>query len=195
MTNLIEETLHKHHEKIDDLEASLIGYEAKETSDETEETMAIASTLDEEELADLKDQFQVIDVDKSGLISFEEMKQALAKDVPWRLRGPRVPEILQAIDSNTDGLVDLREFVAATLHVHQMEQDSDKWHVRCKTAFDKFDMEGDGYITPEELRMCPFRYFEGERRYSGTPAKQLGYGLLKKQQLHAIWHCIRTSGV
>ncbi|KAG6523898.1 hypothetical protein ZIOFF_013785 [Zingiber officinale] len=33
------ETLHMHHEKIDDLEASLIGYEAKETSDETEETM------------------------------------------------------------------------------------------------------------------------------------------------------------
>ncbi|XP_042464509.1 calcium-dependent protein kinase 4-like isoform X1 [Zingiber officinale] len=90
---------------------------------------AIASILDEEELADLKDQFQVIDVDKSGLISFEEMKQALAKDVPWRLRGPRVPEILQVIDSNTDGLVDFREFVAATLHVHQMEQDSHKWHV------------------------------------------------------------------
>ncbi|XP_074557184.1 calcium-dependent protein kinase 28 isoform X1 [Curcuma longa] len=114
---------------------------------------AIASTLDEEELADLKDQFEVIDVDKSGLISLEEMRQALAKDVPWRLRGPRVPEILQAIDSNTDGLVDFTEFVAATLHVHQMEQDSDKWRIRCKAAFDKFDMDGDGYITPEELRM------------------------------------------
>ncbi|KAG6496953.1 hypothetical protein ZIOFF_044833 [Zingiber officinale] len=34
-----EETLHMHHEKIDDLEASLIGYEVKETSDEAEETM------------------------------------------------------------------------------------------------------------------------------------------------------------
>ncbi|KAG6510516.1 hypothetical protein ZIOFF_028540 [Zingiber officinale] len=31
-----EETLHMHHENIDDLEASLIGYEAKETSDEKE---------------------------------------------------------------------------------------------------------------------------------------------------------------
>ncbi|KAG6498046.1 probable peptide/nitrate transporter At3g43790 [Zingiber officinale] len=35
----LPETLHMHHEKIDDLEGSLIGYEAKETSDETEETM------------------------------------------------------------------------------------------------------------------------------------------------------------
>nr|XP_009380108.1 PREDICTED: calcium-dependent protein kinase 4 isoform X1 [Musa acuminata subsp. malaccensis]XP_018678174.1 PREDICTED: calcium-dependent protein kinase 4 isoform X2 [Musa acuminata subsp. malaccensis] len=115
---------------------------------------ALASTLDEDELANLRDQFQAIDVDKSGSISLDEMRQALAKDVPWRLKGPRVLEILQAIDSNTDGLVDFTEFVAATLHVHQMEEhDSEKWHLRCKAAFDKFDVDGDGYITPEELRM------------------------------------------
>ncbi|KAG6518432.1 hypothetical protein ZIOFF_021907 [Zingiber officinale] len=38
-----QETLHMHHEKVDDLEASLIGYEAKETSGETEETMVRGS--------------------------------------------------------------------------------------------------------------------------------------------------------
>lgn len=36
---------------------------------------AIASTLDEDELADLRDQFQLIDIDKSGSISLEEMRQ------------------------------------------------------------------------------------------------------------------------
>lgn len=35
---------------------------------------ALASTLKEEELADLKDQFDAIDVDKSGSISIEEMR-------------------------------------------------------------------------------------------------------------------------
>ena len=35
---------------------------------------ALASTLNEEELADLKDQFDAIDVDKSGSISIEEMR-------------------------------------------------------------------------------------------------------------------------
>ncbi|XP_064961568.1 calcium-dependent protein kinase 4-like [Musa acuminata AAA Group] len=115
---------------------------------------AIASTLDEDELADLKDQFQAIDIDKSGSISLDEMRQALAKDIPWRLKGPRDLDILQAIDSNTDGLVDFTEFVAATLHVHQMEEhDSEKWRSRCKAAFEKFDVDRDGYITPEELRM------------------------------------------
>lgn len=36
---------------------------------------ALGSTLNEEELADLKDQFQAIDVDKSGAISLEEMRR------------------------------------------------------------------------------------------------------------------------
>ncbi|CAN6247354.1 unnamed protein product [Urochloa humidicola] len=115
---------------------------------------ALASTLNEEELADLKDQFDAIDIDKSGSISIEEMRHALAKDLPWRLKGPRVLEIIQAIDSNTDGLVDFKEFVAATLHIHQMaELDSERWGMRCQAAFSKFDLDGDGYITPEELRM------------------------------------------
>ncbi|XP_062102571.1 calcium-dependent protein kinase 28-like [Humulus lupulus] len=115
---------------------------------------ALASTLDEEELSDLKDQFDAIDVDKNGAISLEEMRQALAKDLPWKLKDSRVLEILQAIDSNTDGLVDFSEFVAATLHVHQLEEhDSDKWQERSQAAFHKFDLDKDGFITTEELRM------------------------------------------
>ncbi|KAJ4713971.1 GPCR kinase [Melia azedarach] len=115
---------------------------------------ALAGTLDEDELADLRDQFDAIDVDKNGSISLEEMRQALAKDLPWKLKESRVLEILQAIDCNTDGLVDFSEFVAATLHVHQLEEhDSEKWHLRSQAAFEKFDIDRDGFITPEELRM------------------------------------------
>lgn len=61
------------------------------------------------------------------------------------------------IDSNTDGLVDFTEFVAAALHVHQLEEhDSEKWQLRSRAAFEKFDIDKDGYITPEELRMVTF---------------------------------------
>ncbi|KAG9139640.1 hypothetical protein Leryth_018272, partial [Lithospermum erythrorhizon] len=115
---------------------------------------ALASTLDEQELSDLRDQFDAIDVDKNGVISLEEMRQALAKDLPWRLKDSRVVEILQAIDGNTDGLVDFSEFVAATLHVHQLEEHNTlMWQERSKAAFEQFDVDRDGYITLEELQM------------------------------------------
>ncbi|KAL9229627.1 hypothetical protein vseg_005075 [Gypsophila vaccaria] len=115
---------------------------------------ALASTLNEDELADLRDQFDAIDVDKSGTISLEEMRQALAKDLPWKLKDSRVMEIVEAIDSNTDGFVDFAEFVAATLHVHQLhELDNEKWQELSQAAFEKFDVDKDGYITPDELRM------------------------------------------
>ncbi|XP_059293054.1 calcium-dependent protein kinase 18 [Lycium ferocissimum] len=115
---------------------------------------ALASTLDEEELADVRDQFAAIDVDKNGVITLEEMRQALAKDLPWKMKESRVLEILQAIDSNTDGLVDFPEFVAATLHVPQLEEHNlIKWQQRSQAAFEKFDVDRDGFITPEELRM------------------------------------------
>ncbi|KAH0923202.1 hypothetical protein HID58_023220 [Brassica napus] len=115
---------------------------------------ALATTLDEEESADLRDQFDAIDVDKNGAISLDEMRQALAKDHPWKLKDARVAEILQAIDSNTDGFVDFEEFVAAALHVNQLEEhDSEKWQQRSRAAFEKFDIDGDGFITAEELRM------------------------------------------
>ena len=66
-------------------------------------------------------------------------------------------KISEQIDSNTDGLVDFSEFVAATLHVRQLEEhDNQKWNSRSQAAFNKFDVDGDGYITPEELRMVPF---------------------------------------
>ncbi|KFK30239.1 hypothetical protein AALP_AA7G235500 [Arabis alpina] len=115
---------------------------------------ALATTIDEDELDDLRDQFDAIDIDKNGAISLEEMRQALAKDLPWKLKDARVAEILQAIDSNTDGLVDFTEFVVATLHVNQLEEhDSEKWHQRSRAAFEKFDIDKDGFITPEELRL------------------------------------------
>ncbi|XP_047311510.1 calcium-dependent protein kinase 18-like [Impatiens glandulifera] len=115
---------------------------------------AFATTLDEEELAELRDQFDAIDVDKSGAISLEEMRIALAKDLPWKVKESRVLEIVQAIDSNTDGMVDFSEFVAAAIHVHQMEElSTEKWMNRSQAAFNKFDVDGDGYITSEELQL------------------------------------------
>ncbi|XP_024396742.1 calcium-dependent protein kinase 18 [Physcomitrium patens] len=116
---------------------------------------ALASTLEDSDIADLRDQFNAIDIDRNGTITLEEMREALQKDRPWVIKESRVGEILQAMDSNRDGIVDFNEFVAATLHVHQLEEtDSEKWQKRSRAAFSKFDFDGDGYITTEELKIA-----------------------------------------
>uniref|UniRef100_A0A7N0VD75 EF-hand domain-containing protein n=1 Tax=Kalanchoe fedtschenkoi TaxID=63787 RepID=A0A7N0VD75_KALFE len=81
------------------------------------------------------------------------MRQALAEDIPFKLKETRVTDILQAMDSNKYGPVDFSEFVAATLHVHQIEEhNSEMWKQWTKAAFEKFDLDRDGFITPEELK-------------------------------------------
>eukprot|EP00850_Spirogloea_muscicola_P009411 SM000052S17803 [mRNA] locus=s52:724587:728727:- [translate_table: standard] len=115
----------------------------------------LASTLDESEICDLRDQFNAMDVDKNGTITLEEMRQALQKDRPFaqNLQESRIVDILKAMDANSDGMIDFNEFVAATLHVHQLEEaDSDKWQDRSRAAFQKLDTDNDGFIDAEELR-------------------------------------------
>lgn len=71
----------------------------------------------------------------------------ISSAVYWR-------NLLNQIDDNTDGLVDFTEFVAAALHVYQLhDQDAQKWQQRSQTAFEKLDIDKDGYITPEELKL------------------------------------------
>lgn len=91
--------------------------------------------------------------------------------------------MLRQIDSNTDGLVDFHEFVAATLQVHQLEEhDTAKWNLRCQAAFQKFDVDNDGFITPEELRMVHLFHFQ---HHASCNPKSLGKSsTLHKQMLH-----------
>lgn len=64
------------------------------------------------------------------------------------------PFCARQMDTNCDGIIDFDEFVAATLHVQQLEDaDSEKWEERSRTAFAKFDKDSDGFIDAEELRL------------------------------------------
>ncbi|CAI5937415.1 unnamed protein product [Closterium sp. NIES-65] len=111
-------------------------------------------TIDEIRQA-LRDQFNAMDINKDGTITVDEIRQALSHDLPFEVKESRVLQILQAMDTNCDGIIDFDEFVAATLHVQQLEEaDSTKWQERSRAAFAQFDRDNDGYIDAEELRMA-----------------------------------------
>ena len=50
--------------------------------------------------------------------------------------------------------MDFPEFVVAILHIHQLEKHNlEIWQQRSLVAFEKFDVNRDGYITAEEIKM------------------------------------------
>ncbi|KAJ4881198.1 hypothetical protein Rs2_38253 [Raphanus sativus] len=55
------------------------------------------TTIDDDELDDLIDQFDTID--KKDSISLVETRQALTKDLPWKLKDARLAAIIQAMGS------------------------------------------------------------------------------------------------
>nr|GEU84130.1 calcium-dependent protein kinase 1-like [Tanacetum cinerariifolium] len=106
----------------------------------------IAESMSEEEIAGLKQMFQMIDTDNSGQITFEELKAGL-KRVGANLKESEIYDLMQAADVDNSGTIDYGEFVAATLHLNKIEKEDHLF-----AAFSYFDKDGSGYITADELQ-------------------------------------------
>ena len=56
------------------------------------------------------------------------------------------------MDYDGDGEIDYMEFVTAALHITQQQRgDKEAWQTRVRTAFDKIDADGNGFIDTKEL--------------------------------------------
>ncbi|XP_076959389.1 calcium-dependent protein kinase 1-like [Bidens hawaiensis] len=108
----------------------------------------IAESLSEEEIAGLKQMFQMIDTDNSGHITFDELKEGL-KRVGANLKESEIYDLMQAADIDDSGTIDYGEFVAATLHMNKIEKENHLF-----VAFSYFDKDGSGYITADELQQA-----------------------------------------
>ncbi|KAL8171834.1 hypothetical protein V2J09_023638 [Rumex salicifolius] len=108
----------------------------------------IAAKLSEEEIGGLKEMFKKIDADKSGAITFDELKQGL-KRVDSKLLESEIEDLMTSADVDENGILDYSEFVAATLHLHKLEMEEN-----LAQAFAYFDRDESGYITIDELRQA-----------------------------------------
>jgi len=107
----------------------------------------IASQLSEPQIKGLREAFLSLDQNGDGLLTLSELKAGLARTglrkLPEDLR-----EIMAGIDADHSGMIDYTEFLAATIERRQYIQEDVCW-----IAFRVFDVNGDGKITPSELRM------------------------------------------
>ncbi|XP_074379014.1 calcium-dependent protein kinase 26-like [Apium graveolens] len=106
----------------------------------------IAERLSEDEIAGLKQMFEMIDSDNSGHITLEELQIGLEK-VGANLMESEISDLMEAADLDNSGTIDYTEFVAAMLNQNKTLKEDHLF-----AAFSYFDKDGSGYITPDELQ-------------------------------------------
>ncbi|XP_062117683.1 calcium-dependent protein kinase 32-like [Humulus lupulus] len=109
----------------------------------------IAEHLSVEEVAGIKEGFNLMDTSSRGRINMDELRAGLHK------LGHQIPEadvhiLMEAGDVDKDGYLDYGEFVAISVHLRKMGSDDEHLH----KAFEFFDKNQSGYIEIDELSHC-----------------------------------------
>jgi len=104
----------------------------------------IATELNEDAIAELKNTFNILDANKDGTLTMREIEEGMKKfevDLPKDMQAT-----LKALDTDGSGSIDYTEFIAATLSKQQYLKKEVLW-----SAFRTFDKNGDGKISRTEL--------------------------------------------
>lgn len=116
----------------------------------------IADNLSEEEIKGLKQMFNNMDTDRSGSITYEELKSGLSR-LGSKLSETEIQQLMDAADVDNSGTIDYHEFITATMHRHRLDRDEN-----LHKAFQHFDKDGSGFITRDELRHAMSSYGMGD---------------------------------
>ncbi|XP_010675716.2 calcium-dependent protein kinase 33 [Beta vulgaris subsp. vulgaris] len=112
----------------------------------------IAENLPEEEIQGLKQMFANMDTDGSGSITYEELKEGLAR-LGSKLSETEVKALMDAADQDGSGSIDYIEFITVTMHRYRLERDDQLYK-----AFQYFDKDNSGFITTDELEAAMREY-------------------------------------
>uniref|UniRef100_A0A0C9S649 non-specific serine/threonine protein kinase n=1 Tax=Wollemia nobilis TaxID=56998 RepID=A0A0C9S649_9CONI len=106
----------------------------------------VAEYLSVEEVAGIREMFNMFDTDKNGSITLEELRAGILK-LGQQATESDIQMLMDAADVDGNGVLDYGEFVAVSIHLHRMGNDE---HLH--KAFQFFDKNGSGFIEIDELR-------------------------------------------
>ncbi|XP_047151912.1 CDPK-related kinase 7-like isoform X1 [Vigna umbellata] len=111
---------------------------------------ALAKTLTLVQLAYLREQFNMLGPNKSGLISMQNFKTGILRSATDASKDSRVLDYVNMVSSIQYRKLDFEEFCAAAISVHQLEG-VESWEQHARRAYELFEKEGNRPIMIEEL--------------------------------------------
>lgn len=92
--------------------------------------------------------FQTMDTDKNGHLTFEELRDGLKK-IGQVVPDGDVKMLMDAADTDGNGMLSCDEFVTLSIHLKRMGCDE-----HLQEAFKYFDKNGNGFIELDELKVA-----------------------------------------
>ncbi|WOK98999.1 CDPK-related kinase 3-like isoform X1 [Canna indica] len=155
---------------------------------------ALSKTLTEKELVYIRSQFNLLEPDRDGFISFANFRTALLRNATDAMNNSKVLDILLALEPLSHRAMDFEEFCAAAISPYQLEA-LENWEQMSNQAFQYFEEKGNRVISTEELaqemNLTPMAYHmvRDWTRLSDGKLNFLGYTKI----LHGV--TIRNSHV
>ncbi|KAI5680213.1 hypothetical protein M9H77_01440 [Catharanthus roseus] len=109
--------------------------------------MAAAEALTEEQVAEFREAFCLIDKDSDGVITMEELA-AVIHSLNERPTKEEVQEMINEVDGDGSGTIHFEDF----LNIMATKMKENNVVEELKEAFKVFDRDQDGFISANELR-------------------------------------------
>ncbi|CAN6478568.1 unnamed protein product [Victoria cruziana] len=111
---------------------------------------ALSKTLTVDEVYYLREQFTLLEPNKSGCISLDNIRMALTKHATEAMKESRVIDFVNSMSALQYRKMDFEEFCAAAISVHQLEG-LDRWEQHARSAYELFEKDGNRALVIEEL--------------------------------------------
>lgn len=108
----------------------------------------LVKTASEEEVRELREQFNLIDQDGTGLIKVSELSQVLKKK-KLSMSDTDIKSLIEEMDYHNNGMINYSEFLSATIDLKSFLTEQ-----RLLAVFNQFDTDGSQKITEENIYLA-----------------------------------------